>query len=67
MRDFGFEFTQSAFIRSHNVTLAAIAAIMVSILRSIGEYKLPFLIPKTQSAFHRRAQRTAFGRRGVRQ
>jgi hypothetical protein len=43
-------------IRSHNVTLAAIAAIMVSIVRSIGGYKPPFPIPQTQSAFHQHDQ-----------
>jgi hypothetical protein len=44
------------FIRTHNETLAAVAAIMASIVRSIGEYKPPFPIPKTQSAFRLRAQ-----------
>jgi hypothetical protein len=33
-----------------NVMLAAIAAIMVSIVRSIGGYKPPFPIPEKQSA-----------------
>ena len=55
------------FIGTHNESLAAIAAIMVSIVRSIGGYKPPFPIPQTQSAFHRRAQRNAFRRRDVRQ
>ena len=41
------------FIRPHNGTLAAVAAIMVSIVRSIGGYKPPFPIPETQSAFRR--------------
>ena len=44
------------FIRTHNITLAANAAIMVSIVRSIGGYKPRFPIPQTQSAFHLRAQ-----------
>jgi hypothetical protein len=39
------------FIRTHDETLAAIAAIMVSIVRSMDGYKPPFPIPKTQSAF----------------
>ena len=39
---------------------------MVSIVRSIGGYKLPFPIPETQSAFHPRAQRNAFRRRDAR-
>jgi hypothetical protein len=53
------------FFRTQNVTVAAIAAIMVSIVRSIGGYKPPFPIPKTHSAFHRPVQRTGFRRRGV--
>jgi hypothetical protein len=40
--------------------LAAIAAIMVSTIRSKGGYKSPFPIPETQSAFHPHARfRTA--------
>jgi hypothetical protein len=45
------------FVRVHNETLAAIAAILVSIVRSIGGYKPPFPIPQKQSAFHPHAQR----------
>jgi hypothetical protein len=47
----------------HNETLSAIAAIMVSIVRSIGGYKPPSPIPETQSAYHPRAQRNAFHER----
>ena len=55
------------FIRPHNVTLAAIAAIVVSIVRSIGGYKPPFPILKRRSVFDRIAQRNVFRRRDVRQ
>jgi hypothetical protein len=41
---------------SKTKTLAAIAAIMVSIVRSIGGYKPPFPIPETQSSSHLPAQ-----------
>jgi len=61
-----FKFHSQFFIRPHNVTLAAVAAIMVGIVCSIGGYKPPFPIPKTRSAFHRRAQRNAFRRRDAR-
>ena len=44
------------FIRVHNETLSAIAAIMVSIVRSIGGYKRPFPIPKMQSVSHPHAR-----------
>ena len=47
--------------------LAAIAAIMVSIVRSIGGYKPPFPIPEKQSAYHPRAQRNASRHRDARQ
>jgi len=40
---------------------------MVSIVRLISGYKHPFPIPETQSAFHPRAQRSAFHRRDARQ
>jgi hypothetical protein len=51
----------------HNETLAAIAAIVVSIVRSIGGYKPPFPIPERQSVYHPRARRTASRRRDARQ
>jgi hypothetical protein len=38
-------------------------ALTIPLVRSIGGYKPPFPIPETQSAFHPRAQRTAFRRR----
>jgi hypothetical protein len=44
------------FIGTHNETPPAIAAIMVSIVRSIGGYKPLFPIPQTPSAFHQLAQ-----------
>jgi hypothetical protein len=52
MGDFGFEFPKRSqlLFRTHNETLSAIAAIMVSIVRSIGGYKPPFPIPEKQSA-----------------
>ena len=40
---------------------------MVSIVRLISGYKQSFPIPETQSAFHPRAQRSAFHRRDARQ
>jgi hypothetical protein len=55
------------FIRSHNETLAAVAAIMVSIVGSLSRYKPPFPIPETQSAFHPPARRNVFRRRDARQ
>jgi hypothetical protein len=50
-RRFEFQKRSQLFIRTHNVTVAAIAAIMVSIVRSIGGYKRPFPIPQMQPAF----------------
>jgi len=44
------------FIRAHNETLAAIAVVVVSIVRSIGGYKPPIPIPETRRAFRQRAQ-----------
>jgi hypothetical protein len=55
------------FIRSYTEALAAVAAIMASIVRSMGGYKPPFPIPKTQSASHLHTQRNAFRRRDARQ
>jgi len=55
-RQFEFQERGQLFIRTHNVTLCAIAAIMVSIVRSIGGYKPPSPIPETQSAYHLRAR-----------
>jgi hypothetical protein len=39
---------------------------ILSLVFAVGEYKPPFPIPETQSAFHLLAQRNAFRRRGVR-
>jgi hypothetical protein len=64
-RRFKLDKSRQLFVRTHNETPSG-AVIMVSIVRSIGGYKPPFPIPKTQSAFHQRAQRTAFRRRGAR-
>jgi hypothetical protein len=66
-RRFESKKSHQLFIRTHNVTLAAIDAIMVSIFRSIGGYKPPFPIPKTRLAFRQHAQQTAFRRRDARQ
>jgi len=44
------------FIGVHNETLSAIAAIMISVVRSIGGYKLPFPIPEKPSPYHPRAR-----------
>jgi hypothetical protein len=41
--------------RAQRNAFSAIAAIMVSIVRSIGGYKPPFPIPEKQSAYHPRA------------
>jgi hypothetical protein len=38
----------------------------LSLFPQLVGYKPPFPIPKTQSAFHRLAQRTGFGRRDLR-
>jgi hypothetical protein len=50
LRNHRFEFHQRSQlrIRTHNETLAAVAAIEVSIVRSIGGYKPLFPIPKTR-------------------
>ncbi len=47
-RQFQFHKRGQHFIGLHNVTLAAVGAIMVSIVRSISGYKPPFPIPKTR-------------------
>ena len=55
MRDFGFEFTKGdqLFIRVHNETFAANAAIMVSIVRSIGGTNRPLQFQKRRQLFIR--------------
>jgi hypothetical protein len=64
-RQFEFQKRSQLLICPHNETLS-VAAIMVSIGRSIGGYKPPFPIPEKQSASHPRAQRNAFRRSDVR-
>jgi hypothetical protein len=54
------------FIRVHNETLSD-AAIVVSIILSICEYRSLFPTPGTRSAFHGRGQQNAFHRRDARQ
>jgi hypothetical protein len=49
---FQFDKRSQLLICVHNETLAAIAVIVVSIVRSIVGYKPPFPIPKTQSVSH---------------
>jgi len=49
--DFEFQKRGQLFIRARNDTLSAIAAIMVSIVRSIGGYKGPLQFQKRSQLF----------------
>jgi hypothetical protein len=56
------EMYANAAASPHSVTVP----IIFKFVQSVGRYKPPFPIPKTQSAFRRRAQRNAFRHRDVR-